>query len=418
MSKTNVFTRISAYALVTMAVLLFGAACGSRCAIELLEGPGLWVGQITTRQPSFAPSWSEDGETIVFGYLANVYVVDAFGTEVKKWLPQGAPDDEDFAFDFGPVVTSKATDPASGHATSKVVFYTLRHSNGSEIKFDIGAAYLDGSDYKRLTDEDGSDLAPAWSLDGSRIAFVSNRAGLASREDTLSPAWAFNVYAMDADGSNVRSVAPGIFLSYPGAGRSLHRPVWSPDGAWLAFRGWRSLYTVHTEFFVPVNLGFTNTDPAWSPDGEWIAFVHLEPDLEQPGTIYVARPNGSKAREVFRFDSQDVVYPDALNLSWSPDGLSLRFSFRPGDSDRDKIYGLYQVGIDGSDLQKVSDVPSRAKIVWSPDGSKVAISHIGVSKYPKYEHGEVLLYTMASDGSDRRILVRQGRNGPEAANGE
>ncbi len=399
------------YALIALSIPLGGIACHLWFGIHLECGICQAFESLRGRT-HFTLSWTDDGQSIIWGdtLSSRIYIIDSEGTEVTLWIPPDAPILEVIGpADYSPDVKG-----------SKIAFSTLRHISGNNYRaYEIATANLDGSDYKRLTDEEGSDLAPSWSPDGSKIAFVSNRAGYASREDTLSPGWAFNVYIMDADGSNVRIVAPGIFLSYPSGKFKPHRPVWSPDGAWLALRGWRSLYTVHIEPFRTVSLGLTNTDPAWSPDGGWIAFVHLEPDFEQPGTIYIARPNGSKAREVFRFDSQDVIYPDALNLSWSPDGLSLRFSFRrPGDSDRAEIYGLYQVGIDGSDLQKVSDVPLRAKIVWSPDGSKVAISHIGVSQYPKYDYGDVILYTMAADGSDKRILVRQGRNGPEAANGE
>ena len=397
MSKTNVFTRISAYALVTMAVLLFGAACGSRCAIEL-EGPGLWVGQIIAGQPSFAPSWSEDGETIVFGYLANVYVVDAFGTEVRKWIPHGAPDDEDFAFDLGPVVTSKAADPAGGDTTSRIVFYTLRHS---KTNFDIGTANLDGSDYRRLTDT-GADVLPVWSPDGNRIAFLSSRPG------SRSP-----LYVMDTGGSNVVSV--GRLPSSVSA-----RPIWSPDGRHIAVRSAGSLYVVTDVLDRAVDSlkligGLSWTDPAWSPDGRRIAFVLTGPTAKtvETVTVYTSKPDGSDAQKVVQFDAQSVFSPDDWNLSWRPDGLSLRFSFAPTDSR----YGLYQIGVDGSDLQEVCELDRKAKITWSPDGDRAAISHIG-DAFAKYQHGDVLLYTMASDGSDRRVLVRQGLDGPEAANGE
>ena len=52
----------------------------------------------------------------------------------------------------------------------------------------------DGSNVTRLTDHPESDASPAWSPDGRRIAFDSNRDGNSE------------IYVMDADGSNVTSL--------------------------------------------------------------------------------------------------------------------------------------------------------------------------------------------------------------------
>ena len=360
----------------------------------------------------YRPSWTADGQRVMFDHdqPGNIYIVDSDGIELTPWIPQGAPSGDDLLeYDYSHDLNG-----------SKVVFSTVRYARGNNSKwYEIATANLDGSDYRRLTDEDGLDLAPSWSPDGSKIAFISNRAVYDSREDALR-GFGYNLYAMDADGSDVQVLAPGIFLPYTGGGTP-YQPKWSSDGAWVAFRGPRLLYTVHTERLVYptkplvlVSWGITNADPAWSPDGEWLAFVHVGPDFDE-GTraIYIARPNGSEPRKVFQFGPQDGYIRNALNLSWSPDGLSLRFTYAPPN----RGYSLFEIGVDGSGLQWVSYVPRGPKVVWSPDGSRAAISSIDLDGYQGYNPGDILLYTMAADGSDTRALVRQGVNGLEAANG-
>ena len=60
----------------------------------------------------------------------------------------------------------------------------------------------DGTDVVRLTDSSAVDWVPAWSPDGSRIAFGSNRDG---DED---------VFVMDADGTNVRQLTHNNYFDW------------------------------------------------------------------------------------------------------------------------------------------------------------------------------------------------------------
>ena len=65
----------------------------------------------------------------------------------------------------------------------------------------------------RLTNHSARDFAPAWSPDGTRIAFTSYRDGN------------HEIYVMDADGRNVIRLTNNSGWS----------PAWSPDGARIAF---------------------------------------------------------------------------------------------------------------------------------------------------------------------------------------
>lgn len=71
------------------------------------------------------------------------------------------------------------------------------------------------SDYTQLTNSPGDKLSPAWSPDGSGLAFASAQTG-----DT-------EIWVMDADGSNLVQLTtrPGLDVE----------PTWSPDGDRIAY---------------------------------------------------------------------------------------------------------------------------------------------------------------------------------------
>ena len=429
MNRTNALTRMCAYVLTTATVVVFGAACIEWFAIDTECGICRRISELVGRE-HYGPSWTADGESIVFGYSRRdeslvhvgryshgIYIVNSDGDRLTRWVPQKAPSsgDSTVAFDYSPDVED-----------STVAFATLRYARKGEREYEIATANLDGSDYRRLTNSDGSDLAPTWSPDGAKIAFFSNRAGFASKGNALSKE-SFDVYVMDADGLNVRSVAPGI-VGFGWSRKSLFPPVWSPDGAYLAFRrktfesGGHSLYTVDVAPSGTVGrvvvLGRASTEPAWSPDGQWIAFSDVEPNLKST-TIYVAKPNGYDTRMVTRLVADNGRPADLANLSWSPDGSALRFSAQLG---KGRSYGIYQIGTDGVGLQEIAEVHPGSQIAWSPDDSRIAALFADAPLLVDSGNmvlGNVVLYVMKSDGSNRRVLVRLGRGGggPEAANG-
>ena len=79
---------------------------------------------------------------------------------------------------------------------------------------DIFTMNPDGSGIVKLTHSDDVSDAAAWSPDGSKIAFGSDR---------RNGAWRREIYVMDADGSNVRRVS-----TLPANAELGHRALDSP----------------------------------------------------------------------------------------------------------------------------------------------------------------------------------------------
>ncbi len=133
----------------------------------------------------------------------------------------------------------------------------------------------DGSGQTRLTTTGrttGVYLQPAWSPDGSRIAFNLAQGDL---------------YLINPDGTGLSQLVPN--------GR---HPAWSPDGTRIAYTSGSEIYLVNSD-----GSGLTNLtdDPAgdflstWSPDGTRIAFESVNRDGGTNGLreIYVMNADGS-----------------------------------------------------------------------------------------------------------------------------
>jgi TolB protein len=181
----------------------------------------------------------------------------------------------------------------------RIAFVSQRDEPGGS---DIFVATLNGErleDVRNLTPRaagsTGLDVTPAWSPDGTKIAFASNRDG----SD-------FKLWVMNADGSDARQ------LTSAGSSADV-LPSWSPDGTLIAFqRRSGAAYRVGLLPAAGGNPAFFDFDgdayaPAWSPDGERIAFVGR---IGSEYDIHTRSPSG--AGPVTR-----IVHPGAdRNPAW------------------------------------------------------------------------------------------------------
>ena len=199
----------------------------------------------------------------------------------------------------------------------------------------IAVANVDGTNSVTLTGSAGvRDEFPAWSPDGSQIAFSSNRDG------------GSDIFRMNADGSGVVRVTTG-------AGAT--QPSWS--GSTIAFTGTTpvagggvrfDVYTVGVDGSGLLNLtdgpwAASKSDPALSPDGTKIAFVASTP---MPPTLYVMNVDGTNQQAITSGGGQ-VAAP-----TWTADGRHVLFTDRAGSSPAE----LYAVApVPGAPVLRLSE---------------------------------------------------------------
>jgi dipeptidyl aminopeptidase/acylaminoacyl peptidase len=134
----------------------------------------------------------------------------------------------------------------------------------------------DGSDQHRLVADDENDWRPAWSPDGSKIAF----------EGGAESAYV-DVVSIDGTGRE-RLTLTGYDTS----------PAWSPDGKRIIFRSWRldsdDIYVMNADGsdqrLLVGDPKSSEREPTWSPDGTRLVFSSTLDDTRQ---IYVAAADGS-----------------------------------------------------------------------------------------------------------------------------
>jgi Tol biopolymer transport system component len=245
--------------------------------------------------------------------------------------------------------TATDGDPTLSQDGKRVAFTSNRDGNP-----EIYVMNVDGSGVRRLTNHSAFDVWPTWSPDGTRIAFTSNRDGKYSGIYVMNadgsgltrltnfvrpsgplwvgggligdayPAWspdgtniAFSsyrdgepeIYVMNADGNGMNRLTTNQAHEWFG-------PSWSPDGTHIAFKSNRDgndeIYVMNADGSGQTRL--TNNpandrEPSWSPDGLHIVF---ESDRDGDWEIYKMNADGNGQTRLTNKPGYDS------NPSWAP----------------------------------------------------------------------------------------------------
>ncbi len=280
---------------------------------------------------------------------------------------------------------------------SKDVVYSVEVDGNIDV-FKIDSAT---GDSLRLTTSDGSDLAPAWSPNKERIAFISDRNGKSA------------LWLMDPSGDAKRQVtSPGI---------DVVNFRWSPDSVRIAVealgQGVRTISILDTETDEMVALTAPSEDVRvgdWSPDGEWVVYSAVEgadsairrrnptgvdeitlaitkgtnPRWSQNGQwIAYSRMNESGSFDLVVIDKDgdnESVVASGINgevpHDWAPDGRQIVYV---GGSEKNAE--IFVVGRNGKNLEQLtSNRVADAGPRWNPDGASILFLSEGDGSFDVY----------------------------------
>ena len=265
-----------------------------------------------------APRWSPDGRHLAFLASrgteeekkkgAQVWLLDRKGgeaqqlTDIKGGVADYAwsPDSTRLALVVSPVDPDDEPEKLEGwkrKAQPPIVIdrYHFKQDRDGYLKrlyahlwvFDVASKKAEA-----LTSGEFDDASPAWSPDGTRIAFVSNRSlpDPDRSEDT-------NIYVVDAK----PGAEPRQLTTFPGPDSG--RPAWSPDGQWIAYlqgdEPRLSAYQLEKLAVVPAAGGAARVltqaldrpvygPLVWAPDGKALTFLVADDRAAYVGRTTVA----------------------------------------------------------------------------------------------------------------------------------
>ena len=195
----------------------------------------------------------------------------------------------------------------------------------------IITASIVGAREFRLTAPELQFRDPDWSPDGEQLA--------------ISNGW--NIFVMDADGSNIVQITPG---------QSGHvSPSWSPDGQRICFTASETGHNIHavnvdgTNHIRVTNLPGDEEYPDWSPDGDFVAFAAHPGIFEGAWDIFIVNIHTFEVTRLTDDQTQNI------RPCWSPDSSRIAFA-------RDGVLSV--MDRDGSNFMTIPGIKFSNGLDW------------------------------------------------------
>jgi TolB protein len=298
--------------------------------------------------------------------------------------------------------------PAPPTAIAAPFPWLLAYDSDVEGNDEIYLLPAGGGPAINLTQHPAEDRHPAWSPNGNRIAFQSNRDGN------------WEIYTLGLDDKRLTRLT--FDLAYDGA------PAWSPDGAWIAFESYRDsapcqlktpvpnsppcpdleIYRVPAHGGAPQRLTDSpqgDYQPVWSPDGAWIAFTSWRDGDKE---VYVMPAGGGPARNVTASAGDD------WSPVWSSDGSAVVFV-----SEREGAPELYRQSLDDSPaIQLTTDGLPKERPAGASDGSLLFARYDpgpAFEAHDPYRPGDYHLYQLSPNAARPQPLSSLKIHNPAVA---